>query len=413
MKISRIYIAFSLIFLAFGLKAQSDLDISGVWNGPVNVPLSEDLLGEYSFRQNGLIVQGYAKIKSLDGQDSSKYSFNGSIKNGVITFKGTEFEYKAPGACMSTTELKLDTEGGQQRLIGKWYGDFSFSTCPPGVSGKIELARVIDITSEPIVDRDSESVIVEENDVVGNALTTELGRRKYYALIIGINDYDDDGITDLDNPVKDARELESVLQSYYTFDPENILYLSNPTRATIIESFDAINEMISDRDQLLIFYAGHGIWDEGLNQGFWLPSDAKLSSKAQWLSNSTIRDYIGGIKSKHTLLITDACFSGSIFKERAVSFDNSRAILEMYKLPSRKAMTSGALKTVPDKSVFITYLLKNLVNNKQPLLSAEDLFRIFKIAVINNSPNGQVPQYGAIGQVGDEGGDFIFLKKIE
>ena len=27
------------------------------------------------------------------------------------------------------------------------------------------------------------------------------------------------------------------------------------------------------------------------------------------------------------------------------------------------------------------------------------------------TPNGQVPQYGAIGQVGDEGGDFIFLKK--
>jgi len=110
-------------------------------------------------------------------------------------------------------------------------------------------------------------------------------------------------------------------------------------------------------------------------------------------------------------LITDACFSGSIFKERAVSFGNSRAMLEMYKLTSRKAMTSGALKTVPDKSVFITYLIKNLINNDQPLLSAEELFRTFKIAVINNSPNGQVPQYGAIGQVGDEGGDFIFLNR--
>jgi hypothetical protein len=411
MKFSRLYITFSLIFLALGLKAQYDLDVSGLWNGPVNVPLSEDLIGEYSFTQKGLIVQGYAKLKSLDGKDSTKYTFNGSIKDGVITFKGTEFEYKAPGACMSVTELKLDISNNQKRLVGKWYGDFSFSTCPPGVSGKIELARQDNPMTEPISKRDTETIEVQENDVVGNALITELGARKYYALIIGTDNYEDDGITDLDNPVHDARELENVLEKYYTFDSENIDFLANPTRTEIIESFDALSEKITERDQLLIFYAGHGIWDERLSQGFWLPSDAKLSSKAQWLSNSTIRDYIGGIQSKHTLLITDACFSGSIFKERSVSFNNSRAILEMYKLPSRKAMTSGALKTVPDKSVFITYLLKNLVNNEQPLLSAEDLFRIFKIAVINNSPNGQVPQYGAIGQVGDEGGDFIFLKK--
>ena len=75
-------------------------------------------------------------------------------------------------------------------------------------------------------------------------------------------------------------------------------------------------------------------------------------------------------------------------------------------------MTSGTLKTVPDKSVFIQYLTKALVNNQKPFLSTEELFNIFKIAVINNSPNGQVPQYGAIGQAGDEGGDFIFLKRV-
>ncbi|MEM9299441.1 MAG: hypothetical protein AAGA64_13780, partial [Bacteroidota bacterium] len=70
-----------------------------------------------------------------------------------------------------------------------------------------------------------------------------------------------------------------------------------------------------------------------------------------------------------------------------------------------------ALKTVPDKSVFIQYLNRNLANNQAPLLSAEQLFQSFKVAVINNSPNGQVPQYGPIGQAGDEGGDFIFLRR--
>ncbi|MEK6781105.1 MAG: caspase family protein [Bacteroidota bacterium] len=410
MKISKVSALLLLFLIAFGAKAQSDFNISGRWNGTVQVPLGEDLLGEYFFTQNGLIVKGYVKLKTLNGKDSSKHEFSGSIKHGVVHIKGTKFEYKSSGACLAVTELNYVKENNQEKLIGKWRGDMRLSTCPPGVSGKIEIARVIDFTPQ-LVQQPARVVQVGTNDVEGNSLITELSKRKYYALIIGINDYVDDGIMDLDNPVNDAVELKRVLQNYYTFDPENIKILSNPTRTAIIESFDVLSERITERDHFLVFYAGHGIWDERLNQGFWLPSDARLSSKAQWLSNSTIRDYIGGIKSKHTLLITDACFSGSIFKERAVSFENSRAVLEMYKLTSRKAMTSGALKTVPDKSVFITYLTKNLINNDQPLLSAEELFRTFKIAVINNSPNGQVPQYGAIGQVGDEGGDFIFLKR--
>ena len=90
---------------------------------------------------------------------------------------------------------------------------------------------------------------------------------------------------------------------------------------------------------------------------------------------------------------------------------NGKAMLEMYKRPSRKAMTSGALSTVPDQSVFIKYLVKNLENNQAPLLSTEQVFRDFKFSVINNSETGQVPQYGAISLAGDEGGDFIFLKR--
>ena len=76
-------------------------------------------------------------------------------------------------------------------------------------------------------------------------------------------------------------------------------------------------------------------------------------------------------------------------------------------------MTSGALKSVPDKSVFVKYLVKDLINNDQPLLSAEQLFQTFKVAVINNSPDGQVPQFGPIAEAGDEGGDFIFLRKSD
>ena len=83
----------------------------------------------------------------------------------------------------------------------------------------------------------------------------------------------------------------------------------------------------------------------------------------------------------------------------------------LYNLPSRKAMTSGTLTEVPDKSVFVEYLIKRLGNNADKFMSSEDLFSRFKTAVINNSLTNQIPQFGEIRAAGDEGGDFIFVRR--
>jgi hypothetical protein len=111
------------------------------------------------------------------------------------------------------------------------------------------------------------------------------------------------------------------------------------------------------------------------------------------------------------LLITDACFSGGIFKSRAVFENASTAIETLYLRKSRKAMTSGTLEKVPDRSVFISSLVQRLSNNLEPYLTAEELFSGLRRQVIENSPNSQVPQYGEVGQTGDEGGEFIFIRK--
>ena len=64
---------------------------------------------------------------------------------------------------------------------------------------------------------------------------------------------------------------------------------------------------------------------------------------------------------------------------------------------------------MPDESVFLKYLVERLDANEERYLSSEALFSSFKSAVMNNSPN--VPQYGTIQNVGDEGGDFIFIRR--
>ena len=140
-----------------------------------------------------------------------------------------------------------------------------------------------------------------------------------------------------------------------------------------------------------------------------MPSDADKDNTSNWFRNSTLRDFIGSIQARHTLVIADACFSGAIFKTRAAFAEPPKGIRKLYELPSRKAMTSGILQEVPDKSVFLEFLLKRLEENNEKFLSSELLFSSFKTAVMNNSPN--VPQYGIIQNVGDEGGDFIFIAK--
>ena len=72
-------------------------------------------------------------------------------------------------------------------------------------------------------------------------------------------------------------------------------------------------------------------------------------------------------------------------------------------------MTSGILEEVPDKSIFLEYLVKGLDENEDKYLTSEVLFSSFKASVMNNSPN--VPQYGVIQNVGDEGGDFVFVRR--
>lgn len=395
-------------FSIFLVSAQST-DLSGTWLG-TSTFLKDHFQLKYELDQTDEVITGFATTFNPSNGDSIKVRLEGIVKKSKVSLSGVEIIYQSGLACMADNELTLSINNGQTMLTGRWKGSMDLNTCPPLTSGTVSLMKQEVRVTVDVDEVTSSNVQVSADDQIGNALVNELNKRNYYALIIGVNEYKDDDILDLDNPVNDASRLAEVLTQYYTFEPSNVNVLKNPTREEIIMALDLLAGMVTEKDNLLIFYAGHGIWNSQLNQGYWLPSDASMNSKSYWLSNSTLRDYVGGISSKHTLLISDACFSGGILKERAV-FENSRAMLELYKLPSRKAMTSGTLKTVPDESVFMHYLIKNLIKNPTPLLSADQLFRSFKTAVINNSPNGQVPQYGPIVQTGDEGGDFIFLRR--
>ncbi len=274
------------------------------------------------------------------------------------------------------------------------------------------IAGVVLIFSFPLhaqeIEGVSNPVRVTFRPQLANAEST--GRHNY-ALLIAVEEYKDPAIVSLSEPLKDAVQLKEILISNYTFDSADVTILTNPTFEELNVAFDELSHRITPNDNLVIFYAGHGYFDEKTNIGYWLPSDAQEKNRAKWFRNSALVENIGAINSKHTLLIADACFSGGIFKTRSVAALNNASLdyANQMKRASRKAMTSGSLTTVPDKSVFMKYLLKTLTENVNKYISSEELFDFVRLAMRNNA--GTKPLYGEIQNAGDEGGDFVLIRK--
>jgi hypothetical protein len=167
---------------------------------------------------------------------------------------------------------------------------------------------------------------------------------------------------------------------------------------------------LKPEDNLVIFYAGHGIWREKEKKGYWLLTDARLTEPGTWLSNGEMLELIAGIPARHTLLITDACFSGSVFKTRSINADKPVAVEKLSERISRVAITSGNDTEVPDKSVFMKHLVKALKENREKYLSAQKMFVNHILEAVMTESMTE-PRYGTLELAGHVGGDYIFTRK--
>jgi len=233
---------------------------------------------------------------------------------------------------------------------------------------------------------------------------------KNYCLLIGAQNYNDLSIPSLENPIQDAVRLKLILKKDYNFDESNILSLFNPSANDVKRQLLELSTSIQSEDNLVIFYAGHGTWVEKEKKGYWLLVDAKRNDPNTWLQNKDVLQLIAKLPSRHTLLITDACFSGGVFKTRSIGKDAPLAIQTMNEKISRVAITSGNDTEVPDESVFMKYLIKALTENKEKYLTAQKMF-IDQIMEAVMTETKTEPRYGTLELAGHVGGDYIFAKK--
>ncbi|WNJ16013.1 caspase family protein [Pontibacter sp. G13] len=227
-----------------------------------------------------------------------------------------------------------------------------------------------------------------------------------YLLVIGVNSYSQ--WNPLHNAVKDCKDIANTLTTYYDFSPDHVISRFNEeaTRENILETFEYLQERLTEHDNLIIYYAGHGYYDKSSELGYWVPVDARLNKIPDYIRNSTIHDYLRTIDTKHTFLIADACYAGSLFGTTRGNLDRDAR--------SRWAFTSGDIEKVWDgrpgtNSPFAKYLIKFLRENPKNTFTVEELIQSVSPLVQRNTQ--QNPQGAALRQVGDDGGVFEFTRR--
>ncbi len=244
----------------------------------------------------------------------------------------------------------------------------------------------------------------------------DLNYGKYYAVVIGNNDYEVEGIEDLGSAILDAEAVANLLDTKYNF--EVLPPLINATRRDILSTLNSLKKKLGPYDNLLIYYAGHGYLDDA-NRGYWMPVDANTidsEDNSQWISSDDISNILTLLPAKHILVVADSCYSGSLVirgsKSNANNINtNQNYFKQLLEKKTRKALTSGALQPVVDggsqgHSVFASAFL-NLLNNNNDVLPGDILSSSIKQIVTNNAH--QTPLYKVVPKTGDEGGDFIFV----
>ncbi|MBW2681606.1 MAG: caspase family protein [Deltaproteobacteria bacterium] len=134
----------------------------------------------------------------------------------------------------------------------------------------------------------------------------------YKALVIGINDYQDPKIPDLKSTVNDAKAMANLLSRKYGFSVDLMLN-GQATRAKVIQKLRKLALDSRPDDSILFYYAGHGDIDRVLNDGWWIPVDATGGDPSTYLDNTIVQKVLRSMKSKHILLISDSCYSGTLF----------------------------------------------------------------------------------------------------
>ena len=131
------------------------------------------------------------------------------------------------------------------------------------------------------------------------------------AMLVAIQDYEDQSLTPLGHPVADAKLLQQTLVDRYRVPSGQVLLLADPSQVRLEQGIPNFFQKVKPKDQVLLYFAGHAYQDDD-GKIYLAPKNfnsTRMSSSGvslQWLV-----DQFEECPAKEKLLLLDCSHAGT------------------------------------------------------------------------------------------------------
>ena len=142
-------------------------------------------------------------------------------------------------------------------------------------------------------------------------------KEKRWAIVVGVDKYNDPQISPLRGAANDARTLAEALVRYSGFPSDQVILLATdqpterqPTRVNLLRRLSNLVAAVPKDGLLLVSFSGHGMERGG--HAFLLPADAQISDQISFLEDTAInvtrmRELIRATGVGQVIVLLDAC----------------------------------------------------------------------------------------------------------
>ena len=152
------------------------------------------------------------------------------------------------------------------------------------------------------------------SDVDINIPVTTFKNKNSFVLIFCIENYLESNISKVDYALNDGKKFKEYCIKTLGIPQQNIHLRADATRNQLrrgIKWAKDISDAYGDDANLIVYYSGHGMPDERSKKSYLLPADGIANDPESGYSLSQFYEELGEMKFNTSLVLLDACFSGS------------------------------------------------------------------------------------------------------